>query len=105
MQQHSKLYSELFPEELMMQTFGTTTPSQSKKNEHFFNWWVEWKNNEIKTAALFSPATTPTQFKALVKASCKQMGLREFWDYQIRGFSVRFREPEMKAFFKISASK
>jgi hypothetical protein len=105
MQQRSNLYSELFPEDLMMQTFGTTTPSQSKKNEYFFDCWMQWRNNEIKTSALFTPTTTPTQFKTLVKVTCKQMGLREFWDYQVRGYSVRFREPEMKAFFKISASK
>lgn len=105
MQQHSALYTELFPEDLMMQTFGTTMPAQSKKNEHFFNCWMEWRNNEIKTSALFSESTSPSQFRFLVKTNCKQMGLREFWDYQIRGFSVRFREPEMKAFFKISASK
>ena len=89
----------------MMEAFGTTTPAQSKKNEYFFDCWMEWRNNEFKTAALFSPTTSPVQFKTLVKTTCKQMGLREFWDYQVRGYSVRFREPEMKAFFKISASK
>lgn len=105
MPQYSKIYSDLFPEELMMQTFGTTSPSQSVKNEHFFNCWMKWKINEFKTSALISPTTSPTQFKTLVRHSCKQMGLREFWDYQVRGFSVRFREPEMKAFFKISAGE
>jgi|LauGreDrversion4_2_1035121.scaffolds.fasta_scaffold158064_3 hypothetical protein len=104
MQQHSKLYSEIFPESLMMETFGTTTPTQSKKNEHFFNCWMAWRDNEFKTSALFVPAITPVQFKNLVKTSCKQMGLREFWDFQVRGFTVRFRDSEMKAFFKISVS-
>jgi len=105
MQQHSKLYSEIFPESLMMETFGTTTPSQSKKNEYFFNCWMKWRDNEFKTAALFVPAITPAQFKTLVKASCKQLGLREFWDFQVRGFTVRFRDSDMKAFFKICVSK
>jgi hypothetical protein len=104
MQQHSKLYSEIFPESLMMDAFGTTTPSQSKKNEYFFNCWMSWRDNEFKTSALFVPAITPAGFKTLVKTSCKQMGLKEFWDFQVRGFTVRFRDPEMKAFFKISVS-
>ena len=67
MQQHSKLYSEIFPESLMMDAFGTTTPSQSKKNEYFFNCWMSWRDNEFKTSALFVPAITPAGFKTLVK--------------------------------------
>lgn len=31
------------------------------------------------------------------------MGLREFWDYQLRNGEIRFCDPECLAFFKISA--
>ena len=89
----------------MMETFGTTTPSQSKKNEYFFNCWMVWRDNEFKTSALFSKSQTPHQYKALVKSVCKKIGLLEFWDFQVRGYTVRFREPEMLAFFKISAGE
>lgn len=102
MQQHSKLYSEIFPEDLMLATFGTTTPPQSKKNEYFFNCWMDWRDNELKTEILNAHGPTPVQFKNLVKTVCKKMGLKEFWDFQVRGFTVRFKESEMKAFFKIS---
>jgi hypothetical protein len=41
-------------------------------------------------------------FKKSVKEKCNQLGLKEFWDYQSRGFSIRFRDTEMLAFFRIS---
>jgi hypothetical protein len=100
MAQHSKLYSAIFPEELMLAAFGTTRPSQSQKNEYFFNCWMEWKKYEMKGIS----SMRPHQFKTQVKAVCEQIGLKEFWDYQTRGFTVRFRDAEIRAFFKISSS-
>lgn len=100
MRQPSKLYSTLFPEELMLQTFGTTMPSQSKKNEYFFDCWLAWKTNEVR----ISSPITPTSFKNSAKEICHRMGLKEFWDYQTRGYSIRFKDADMKAFFKIYAS-
>ena len=98
--QHSEIYSNLFPEDLVMAVFGTTMPSQSKKNEYFFTCWMSWKDNELKTNTVVSPSV----FKKSVKDICNQIGLKEFWDYQTRGFSIRFKEQEMLAFFKISVS-
>lgn len=98
--QRSEIYSNLFPEELMLEAFGTTMPSQSKKNEYFFTCWMNWKDNELRTNTVLSPGV----FKKSVKDICNQIGLKEFWDYQTRGFSIRFREQEMLAFFKISVS-
>jgi len=98
MQQRSKIYSDIFPDELMFEAFGTTMPSQAAKNEYFFNCWMNWKNNELKTTS----SVTPSVFKKSVKEKCNQIGLKEFWDYQSRGFSIRFKDTEMLAFFRIS---
>ena len=95
----SKLYTEIFPDDLMLEAFGTTMPSQAKMNEYFFNCWMDWKDNEIR----ITDNKTLSAVKKLVKNKCRSMGLREFWDFQSRGYSVRFKESEMLAFFKISS--
>lgn len=99
MQQRSKIYSEIFPDELMLNAFGTTMPSQAVKNEYFFSCWMDWKNNELRTFRTIPPST----FKVQIKQICNSLGLKEFWDYQIRGFAIRFKDAELLAFFRISA--
>jgi hypothetical protein len=98
MQQRSRIYSEIFPDELMLEAFGTIMPTQAAKNEYFFNHWMNWKEHELKATS----NVTPTVFKKSVKEKCIQIGLREFWDYQTRGFSIRFKDAELLAFFRIS---
>ena len=100
MVQRSNLYASIFPEDLMMEAFGTTMPTQSAKNEYFFNCWMDWKNNELRTFVTIPPST----FKGQIKRICNSLGLKEFWDYQTRGYSVRFKDAEMLSFFKISTS-
>jgi hypothetical protein len=94
----SKIYSDLFPDELMLETFGTTMPSQSAMNEYFFNRWMDWNVNEVRITSTTSLSTV----KTIVKNKCRGLGLREFWDFQSRGYAVRFKDSEMLAFFKIS---
>jgi hypothetical protein len=98
MQQRSKIYLEIFPDELMLKAFGTTMPSQAAKNEYFFNCWMSWKENELRTFTTIPPS----MFKTSIKEKCNQLGLREFWDYQTRGFAIRFKDAELLAFFRIS---
>lgn len=95
----SEVYQNIFPDELMLSAFKTTTPSQQQKNEYFFNCWMDWKNNECKgSLAVISNAS----FKSITKRFCESMGLKEFWDYQIKGLQVRFKEPTMKAFYLVA---
>lgn len=98
MQQRSRIYADIFPDDLMFDAFGTTMPTQAAKNEYFFNCWMDWKNNELKTTSTVAPSA----FKKNVKEKCIQIGLKEFWDYQTRGFSIRFKDAELLAFFRIS---
>jgi hypothetical protein len=98
MQQRSNLYANLFPDEMMMDAFGTTMPSQADKNAYFFNCWMGWKDNEIRCSTIMSPSV----FKKAAKDVCSQIGLKEFWDYQARGYSIRFKDTELLAFFRIS---
>lgn len=99
MQFRSSIYTNIFPDELMLSAFGNLMPSQSHKNEYFFNCWMDWKVNEMRVSTRFPPST----FKKEIKDICNQIGLREFWDYQTRGYTIRFKYAEILAFFKISA--
>jgi len=100
MQQRSAVYSSIFPDNLMMEAFGVINPSQTQKNEYFFNCWMKWKVNEIRTTSV----TSPTTFKNNTKEKCNQIGLKEFWDFQIKGLSIRFKDSETKAFFIMATS-
>lgn len=101
MQKRSLVYSSIFPDDLMMEAFGVINPSQAQKNEYFFNCWIEWRVNEIKTNNVVSPHV----FKTATKDKCNRIGLKEFWDYQVKGFSIRFKDPETKAFFIMASSE
>lgn len=95
----SEVYQNVFPDELMLSAFGTIAPSQQQKNEYFFNCWMSWKHNECKGSV---SATTQSFFKNTTKKFCDGIGLKEFWDYQIKGLQVRFKEPTMKAFYLVA---
>ncbi len=94
----SKTYQHLFPDDLMLSAFNTTTPTQQQKNEYFFNCWMNWKENECRC----NTQTSSSLFKSLTKQFCDGMGLKEFWDYQLKGHQIRFKEPTMKAFYLVA---
>lgn len=94
----SDTYQNIFPDDMMLAAFDTTTPTQQQKNEYFFNCWMNWKDNACKCIT----TTTPSSFKTATKKFCNEAGLKEFWDYQVKGYQVRFKEPTMKAFYKVA---
>lgn len=92
----SKIYRELYPDELMMSAFGTLTPSLTERNEYFFKNWMNWADHSLRLPRNIS--------KQYVNKICKNLGYRDQWDYQARGATVRFSSAEQLAFFKLSAS-
>ena len=44
---HSKYYTTLFPDDIMIEVFGHTDPSPSDRANYFKNMWYEWSNHEI----------------------------------------------------------
>jgi len=44
---HSKYYTTLFPDDVMIEVFGHTDPSPSDRANYFKNMWYEWSDHEI----------------------------------------------------------
>ena len=40
-----------------------------------------------------------------IKNTCKTIGLREFWDFQVRQGEIRFAQPDYMAMFRIKWDK
>jgi hypothetical protein len=92
----SQTYQSIYPDDLMLKAFGTTTPSNTQKNAYFFQQWSSWKYHSVTLPILVN--------RAYVTAVCRKIGLKEFWDYQLRGPTLRFADADMLAFFKMAAA-
>lgn len=92
----SLTYQAMYPDELMMDAFGTTMPTPAQRNIYFFDKWMSWRDHSI-----ILPGHVDSD---QVVTICKTLGLRKFWDYQLRGHNLRFCDADMLAFFKIAAS-
>lgn len=94
----SSTIQKIFPDEYMLEAFGKLNPSRSERTLYFFEKWCEWHNYKIKIVHL--PSNKIYDIKKLLE----QLGVREFWDYQMRNGEIRFADSETLGFFKISAS-
>jgi hypothetical protein len=93
----SETKNKIFPDDIMLETFGTTKPDTKIKHRYFFNQWMLWKDNRylrLDNSRSLDPDTT--------RARLADLGLREFWDYQLRPNEIRFAEPEYLAMWKLS---
>lgn len=80
----SSIYQELYPDDLMLETFGTLTPSSQAKSEFYHNSWLDWRvNSFIYDNSEFNVHE--------VKRILKGMGFKDFFDFQIRPPQIRFR--------------
>jgi hypothetical protein len=82
----------MYPDSLMVQAFGTTTPDTATRTAYFFDMWMQWRSNRYITSSGSSE-----QIRSILKKS----GLRDLWDYQLKGNEIRFQYPEDLAMFKI----
>jgi hypothetical protein len=85
--QRSKTYQEIFGDEEMLEAFGTLRPSVSERTAYFFERWMDWRPTRVKLKAHFDQVT---------RNMCKELGLKEFWDFQVRENEVRFKDDETK---------
>ena len=92
----SNTYMELFPDDEMLDAFGVLTPSLSERNAYFFDKWMEWRPTRMKIHHIKSKKTENN-----IKETCKAIGLREFWDFQVRQGEVRFAQSDYMALFRI----
>jgi len=91
--QRSKTYQEIFGDDEMLEAFGTLTPSVSERTAYFFESWMDWRPTRVKLKAHFDHVT---------RSMCKELGLKEFWDFQVRENEVRFKDEETKAWALMS---
>lgn len=95
----SATYQRIFSDDYMLAAFGKLNPSRNERTVYFFEKWCEWHSNKIKLVPVSANKITE------IKHILDNIGLREFWDYQLRNGELRFADAECLAFFKISAGK
>ena len=93
----SSIYKRMYPDELMMEAFGTLTPDTTARTAYFFDLWMKRRQYRHMLGAM-SAVDSATEL-------LNTIGLRNPWDYQIRGFEIRFEYPEDLAQFKITWGK
>ena len=96
----SNIHQELFPDELVLEAFGKLNPTSSERTAYFFDCWCDSKNNKFMIKEIIN-----SQRKIVVadvNLLLKDMGLKQMWDYQIKGGEIRFRRSEDLAMFKLS---
>ena len=91
----SKIYQELYPDELMLQYFGTLSPSVSEKSEFYHTNWQNWEAN-----AMYYDNELYNEHE--IKYRLKSLGLRDIFDFQVRRIQVRFRSASDLAMAKLS---
>jgi hypothetical protein len=92
----SDVYQQIYPDHLMQQTFGTTTPTVSTRTAHFFDVWMRRRSNTYHLRGGDGRDLDPE-----VKSILRGMNLKEPWDYQLKGKEIRFDHVEDLAVFKI----
>lgn len=92
----SQTKSKIFPDELMIQTFGTVAPDPRDKHRYFFGKWMEWKENRSEINSKDHRSA-----KTLIRECLREYGLREYWDYQLRPYEIRFAKPEYLAIWRL----
>jgi hypothetical protein len=79
-----------------MKHFGTTTPDVSTRAQLFFNWWCEWKGNNLDIG---------DHRVADVRKTLKDCGLTEWEDFILKHSGLRFRHREDLALFKMAFAR
>jgi hypothetical protein len=95
----SNTLEQLYPASLVKKTFGTLYPTAAQRHAHFFALWRQWEENKL----VFRNNGSVYQRTTEVRKVCKNIGLKEFWDFQVIAGEVRFCEVEMLAFFLLAA--
>jgi hypothetical protein len=80
----------------------TTTAGRS---EYFSKCWEEWEANEVKVS--FMPTSYTSMYSYItvspaVREFAKKHDLHEFWDFLIKGNTVRFKDANIAMFFRLT---
>lgn len=88
----SNTYQSMYPDEYMLEAFGKLNPNVHERNTYFFDLWCKRRPNRYKVN---------TSDKNAIKQCLKSTGLKDLWDFQLRGNEIRFEHPEDLAMFKL----
>lgn len=96
----SQTYQMMYPDQRMIEAFGTLTPTVSQRTRYFNKQWDEWAENQ-----LLLPAELAYVLRLKVINRLSKLGLEQSWDFIIRDQAVRFRLAEYKALCLIALSE
>lgn len=89
----SELHQRTFPDDLMLEAFGTLSPSVKERTAYFFEKYTEWRANRIRIKRNHMSA---------VKKLLRDSGLLDMWEYQVMHNEVRFAQADHLAWFRLS---
>ena len=98
-------WSDLFPDEVVKQ-LDLATPE--KRSDYFMELWDDWASTEIdltpyhKDLAYKKSHRHEWYIESPVRAFAKKQGLREFWEFQVRGNAIRFADEDTALHFRLS---
>lgn len=89
----SNTYQNIFGDDLMLEAFGTLRPSVSERTSYFFEKWMDWRPQQVRLKSRMDSA---------VRNLAIELGLKEFWEFQVREGEIRFINEDVKAFALMS---
>jgi hypothetical protein len=98
-------WSDLFPDDVVKQ-HDLTSPA--KRSKYFMQLWDSWSATEIDLSNYKKPKTSPGHNRyewyvdSPVRAYAKKKGIKEFWEYQLRGNCIRFKDEDTAILFRLT---
>ena len=96
-----KTLRDIFPEH---KTNGLKMDTPKERAEYFAKLWDEWKDTEITLNAIDNYEMYGIRYdlpKIEIRKILNAMEISEFWDYQIRGRKIRFKNETMAMIFRL----
>lgn len=90
----SSTWSDLYPEDRLLEAFGTINPTVAQRTKYFNTLWDSWATNNIP----MTPDFWLTERKVLRDIG-ESLGLDYSWDFYIKDQELRTRTPELQALF------
>lgn len=98
----SEIYQNLYPDELMLETFGKLNPSSEEKAQYFFTCWRAWHSRRLILTGTKISDRVRTEHE--VRSRLQSLGFKNLFDFQVRGSQVRFRADSDLALAKLTLS-
>ena len=103
MRKKVQTWSDLFPNDLV-EDLGLETPEA--RSEYFLDLWLEWESTSIKLRKRNMPSMYARygdwQAREEVLSFARKHDLKEFWDFQVRGEEIRFKDENNALLFRLT---